>query len=380
MSASLRIARPFGINLYIHWSFWLIVVWVLYIYLSTGKGIHAAIEGVIFVFAIFACVVLHELGHALAARRYGIPTRDITLWPIGGVARLQRMPTSPIQELVVAIAGPAVNIAIAVILAAILIPLKQLTLSPDTLLQGTGAFFSRLLVVNLFLVAFNMIPAFPMDGGRVLRAILGLLSVPYDKATAAAAAVGQVCAVGFAILGLIVGNPFLIIIAVFVFLGAGAEANAARFAALLTHARVRDATMTDYDTLPATHTVAQAAQQLLIGAQTEFPVTDESNNIIALVTRDALVHALSDGRAEHPLAEVALPPCAECDADEPLLAVYERLRAEGCPAAIVTSGNRPIGILNQEQIAEYIMIRRARRATPTPTRLPAQQPPRAPRA
>lgn len=360
MGGSIRIARLFGIGIYIHWSFWFIIAYVLYLYLSQGRGVTAAIEGVVFVFAIFACVVLHELGHSLAARRYNIPTKDITLLPIGGVARLARMPTNPWQEFVVAIAGPLVNVAIAGIVGAALLVLGKLSLDPDVLMSvGATSFLNRLVLVNLFLVGFNMIPAFPMDGGRVLRAVLGMLGTPYESATRAAAIIGKVFAVGFAILGILVVNPFLLLIALFVFLGAGAEANSARFTALLDHARVRDAAMTDFDTLPAGSAVSDAAQALIDGSQTEFPVVDERGIILGIVTQDRLLRALAEGRAADPLSTLTLQNCPDADASEPLTLVYERMRSSNCPAIMVTDAGSIVGMLTADQVAEYMMIRRA---------------------
>ena len=217
---SFKIAEPFGIGVYVHISFLLIVAWVALGQLQTGGGMGAVLASVIFLLALFACVVLHELGHALAARRYGIRTRDITLLPIGGLARLERMPQKPLQELVVAIAGPAVNVVIAAALwlwlgvTGSLVPADQLGLT-------MGPFFERLLAVNLALVVFNMLPAFPMDGGRVLRSLLAL-RLGFLRATRIAAAVGKAMAALFALIGIFF-NPFLLLIAIFVWFGATQE-------------------------------------------------------------------------------------------------------------------------------------------------------------
>jgi Zn-dependent protease len=185
----------------------------------------AAVEGVVFVVLIFLCVLLHELGHALAARRYGIKTPDITLLPIGGVARLERMPDKPSEEVIVALAGPALNVIIAVALS-IVIGLTGGLPNPE-IMQETGAPLAvRLFTVNIWLVLFNMIPAFPMDGGRVLRAVLAM-RMNYGRATQVAASIGQGIAFVFFILGLL-WNPMLLLIAVFVYFGAGSEAAFAR--------------------------------------------------------------------------------------------------------------------------------------------------------
>jgi len=215
MRFSLQLGTLFGIPVYLHWTFLLLLGFVA---LSTGTS------GVVLVLAIFACVVLHEFGHALAARRYGIGTRDVTLLPIGGVARLERMPDDPRQELVVALAGPAVNVAIAGLLGGWLVLAGT---GPGVGLGLTGgSFAARLLSINLALVVFNLLPAFPMDGGRVLRALLAQ-RMGYVEATDLAAAIGRGMAVLFGIAGLL-WNPMLILIALFVWTGAGQEAQMVR--------------------------------------------------------------------------------------------------------------------------------------------------------
>lgn len=217
---SLKIAQPLGIGVYVHFSFLLIVAWVALGTLQAGGGAGAVLESVTFLLAIFVCVVLHELGHAVAAMRYGIRTRDIILLPIGGLARLERMPTKPGQELVVAIAGPLVNVAIAVALGiwltvtGTLVPAGQVGLT-------AGPFFERLLVVNIGLVIFNLLPAFPMDGGRILRSLLAMRLGPL-KATRIAVVIGKAMAGLFAILGIFF-NPFLLLIAFFIWTGASQE-------------------------------------------------------------------------------------------------------------------------------------------------------------
>ncbi len=216
MSGSWHLGRLAGIDVRIHWTFLLLPIWIYFSSLASGSGAVAATVAVLFVLAIFGCVVMHELGHALTARQFGIPTRDITLLPIGGVASLQRMPRSPWQELAIAIAGPAVNVGI----AALIFSMLAITHPP---LIGIAAFLTRLAWVNVVLVLFNMLPAFPMDGGRVLRALMALV-LPYARATQVAATVGQAVAAGLALLGLMSGNLMLVFVAGFVFLAARSEA------------------------------------------------------------------------------------------------------------------------------------------------------------
>lgn len=214
-----------GIGVFIHWSFWLLPAWIMYSSLGAGGGMSEALGSVAFIFAVFACVVMHEFGHAFAARYFGIGTRDITLYPIGGVASLNRIPRNPLHELVIAVAGPAVNVALA---AALFLALSLGFGAGVPAASGfDGSFLSGLLVMNVILVVFNMIPAFPMDGGRVLRAFLAM-SLPYSRATEIAAKVGQGVAVVLAIVGLWQQLPTLLLVAAFVFLAAKAEANMVR--------------------------------------------------------------------------------------------------------------------------------------------------------
>ncbi|HEY2783552.1 MAG TPA: site-2 protease family protein [Fimbriiglobus sp.] len=226
MFRSLELGRPFGIRLAVHWSFWILPAVVFASGFLTGSP-NMAVFDVATILGMFTCVVLHELGHALAARGFGIRTHDIQLYPIGGVARLDRMPEKPYQELAVALAGPAVNVAIILFVA------------PLMLFGGYGiglnsiagswveAFWHRMLWVNIGLFLFNMLPAFPMDGGRVLRAILALF-VPRTQATEVAANVGTVFAGLFFLAGMFTLNPILMVLAWFVFLTGRAELRAVR--------------------------------------------------------------------------------------------------------------------------------------------------------
>ena len=220
MRWSLKIAKLAGIDIFIHFTFFILVTWVAFIQWKLNGSIGAAFSGVVFILAVFACVVLHELGHALAARKYGIRTQDIILLPIGGVARLEKMPNQPIQELWVALAGPAVNLGIAALCAVFLWVTNTFT-PTNELAITTGPFVKRIMGVNIFLILFNMIPAFPMDGGRVLRALLAT-RVAYVKATKISANLGQGIALIFGVIGFFY-NPILLFIAFFVWMGAAQE-------------------------------------------------------------------------------------------------------------------------------------------------------------
>ena len=288
MSWSFRIARIAGIDVRIHFTFLLLLLFFGWMYARQG-GAAAAVQGLVLILVLFLCVLLHEFGHALAAARYGIKTPDITLLPIGGVARLQRMPDRPLEELVVAIAGPAVNVVIALGIWLGLGARAQLIgdLPIDNPQVGL---LHQIMRVNVWLVLFNLIPAFPMDGGRVLRAVLAT-RMNYARATNIAASVGQFLAFIFGFVGLLY-NPLLILIALFVYMGAGQEAAATQMRELARHSAVGDAMISEFRTLAATATLGDAADALLATSQREFPITDDAGAVVGLLTRDDLIAGL----------------------------------------------------------------------------------------
>jgi len=237
MKWSWRLGRILGVNIYVHFTFLFLLAWVAVMAVLQGGGFAGMIEAVLFILAVFGIVVLHELGHSVAARSYGIPTRNITLYPIGGVAQLQRMPTEPKQELVIALAGPVVNLALALILYMIYIPVGTVTGFLTFSLIGTP-FLAKLIWVNLLLAGFNLLPAFPMDGGRVLRAIMAM-RMDYLDATRIAVRTGKVMAVFFGVVGLFY-NPFLILMAGFIWFSGSQEIRAIRYRLAMDHTFPQD--------------------------------------------------------------------------------------------------------------------------------------------
>jgi Zn-dependent protease/CBS domain-containing protein len=304
-------------------------------------------------------VVLHEYGHALTARKYGIKTRDITLYPIGGVARLERMPDKPIEELWVALMGPAVNVVIAAGLFAVLfltnslVPLNELTVA-------SGSFLERLLVVNIILVLFNLLPAFPMDGGRVLRALLAM-RMEYVRATQIAANIGQGMAFLFGLVGLF-GNPFLLFIAFFVWIGASQEASMVMMKDSISGIPVIRAMMTDFKTLSPRDTLAQAVALILAGSQHDFPVVDAAGRVAGILERDALIAALSREGQSAPVMEVMRRDLPEVDSHEMVESALQRLQESGAKALPVTHAGQFVGLITSENITEFLMIRSALKA------------------
>ncbi|HEX5397447.1 MAG TPA: site-2 protease family protein [Verrucomicrobiae bacterium] len=355
MKWSLKLGKLLGIDVYLHFTFLLLLGFLGFYYWHATQNIEAALSGVAFIVALFGCVVLHELGHALMARRYGIKTRDITLLPIGGIARLEKMPEKPIQEFWVALAGPAVNVVIATVLFIGLAATGGFAPVEELGVTG-GSFWQRLMVLNLILVAFNLLPAFPMDGGRILRALLAM-RLGRRRATSFAANVGQGMAILFGIVGFFY-NPFLIFIAIFVYLGAQAEASMVEMQSALAGLRVRDAMMTRFRTLAPQDTLARAVTELLAGSQQDFPVL-ENGHPIGILRRNDLVKALSEGRRDDAVTAGMSRDCETADDTEPLQSAVESMRARQSATMPVMAGGRMVGLLTLENISEMIMVNTA---------------------
>lgn len=352
MKWSFKIATISGIGIYVHATFALILLWVGLGSLSRGGNTNEALADVVFVLALFGCVVLHELGHALMAKRYGIKTRDITLLPIGGVARLEKMPDKPMQELAVALAGPAVNIAIAAVIyvglgvAGLWSPMTEQTMVD-------GPFLQRLLVVNIFLVLFNMLPAFPMDGGRALRAILAS-RVGQLRATRIAASVGQGMALLFGFVGLF-SNPFLVFIALFVWMGATAEYGLAQTEAFLADVPVRQAMVTEFHALSPKQSLAEAVQMTLAGPQADFPVV-EAGEVIGILTQGELLKGLSEEGADSLVSHAMHAEFETASPDENLEAAFRRLQLCQCRTLPVLERGQLVGLLTRDNIMAYLNI------------------------
>ena len=355
MKWSLKLGKLLGIDVYLHFTFLLLLAFLGFYYWRATQNVEAALRGVAFIVGLFGCVVLHELGHALMARRYGIQTRDITLLPIGGIARLEKMPERPMQEFWVALAGPAVNVVIAAILLVGLAATGGFTSGEEVSVTG-GSFWQRLMVLNLFLVAFNLLPAFPMDGGRVLRALLAM-RLGRRRATAIAVNVGQGMAILFGIFGFFY-NPFLIFIGIFVYLGAQAEAGTVEMQSALAGLRVRDAMMTRFRTLAAQDTLAKAVTELLAGSQQDFPVI-ENDQPIGILRRNDLVKALAEGRRDAVVTEGMCRDCETVDEAAPLKSAVEAMHARQCATMPVVASGRVVGLLTLENISEMIMVNAA---------------------
>lgn len=365
MRWAIKVGRYAGIDVYLHVTFLLFLAFV-----ATAQGVaegtlRAAWSGAAFFAAVFLCVLLHEFGHAMAARRYGIRTRDITLLPIGGVARLERLPDRPLQELWVALAGPAVNVGIAAVLAALLL-VSSHPLGLPGLDWVQASFVPRLLLVNVILVLFNMVPAFPMDGGRVLRALLAL-RMDYARATRIAAALGQAVALVFAGIGLFgllggQGNPTLLFIAFFVWIGASHEAGAAQLRSALGGARVGDAMLTQYSVLRPDESLGRAVDLVLAGSQQDFPVA-EGRRVVGVLTRQRLLAALSEHGRGYPIAAAMDRNFLAANLDQPLEDLLTASAGHPPRVVPVLVRGELAGLLTWENVTDFILIRSALRAS-----------------
>ena len=363
MKWSLKLGEFRGIPVFIHATFFILTGFIILSHWLAGHSVGKTLEGVGFILALFGCVVLHEFGHALMAARYGIKTRDITLLPIGGLARLERMPEEPLQELWVALAGPAVNVVIAAVLFAWLqftdafTPLEQLSVT-------SGPFLERLMMVNVTLVVFNMLPAFPMDGGRVLRALLAT-RLEYARATQIAASIGQAMALFFAFLGFFT-NPFLLFIAFFVWIGAAQEASMVTMKAALGGIPVSRAMMTDFHTLRPEDSLRRAIELILATPQQDFPVLEDSRVVGILPSRDLMV-ALQQHGPDWLVEGVMRREFVSLEANEMLDTALARIyAAECCTTAPVIHGDKLVGLLTADNVSEFLLIEAAlgeRRAT-----------------
>lgn len=359
MEWSISLGRIAGTEVRIHLTFFLLIIWFA---VSAGArgGQAAAIEAVVFLLAVFACVLAHEYGHVLTARHYGIGTRDITLLPIGGVASIERMPENPKQELLIALAGPAVNVVIAFVLFTVF----GARLDPERIAAAVEDqridFTTRLALVNVMLVLFNLIPAFPMDGGRVLRALLSY-RLDRARATRIAAGIGQAAAFGLGFLGLF-GNPMLLFIALFVFLAARHESYAVELGEATKGAATRQATITSFAKLDTQATVGQAVEMLLATTQREFPVTDGGGRLRGVLTSDGMIRALAATGPDTPVLDVMERDVATINSHAPLSEAVAALQESGRPlVGIVDDDGRVSGIITLENLAEYMMVDVARR-------------------
>lgn len=360
MKGSLSLGKYAGIRVDIHWTFLLLILWIVFLELTRGSDLTAILWSTFFILVLFVCVVLHEFGHALTARKFNIGTRQITLLPIGGVASLEDMPENPMEEFLVAIAGPAVNVVIAFALF-LVVPVEQyVDMDTESLEQTMSAinsenFLFYLFSANIMLVLFNMLPAFPMDGGRVFRALLSM-KMNRVVATRMAARLGQGVAFFFFFIGLFY-NPILILIAIFIYFGAQGESVMVQQLSLLKNYKVRDAMMTDITTLHPEDTLDDVVDIILTGTERDF-IVRENGEVRGILNQSDLIQAFKardnrDIRVKEIMDKTFIP----VKADDDLADLYRKMRSNNKSYFPVVDNNKLVGAVDMNNLNEFMIFR-----------------------
>lgn len=370
MGTSLTLFRLFDIDVRVHWSFILILAYGAFIYSSGPAGpVAGALYGILIIVLLFICVTLHEFGHALVAKHYKVNVSNITLLPIGGVANLERMPDKPMQEFQITLAGPLVNFALAIILVPLTLFAAMLEMGSGTLPNSAQEFLSMmqtpgvtnvliyLLVTNILLGLFNLLPAFPMDGGRILRALLAM-TMSYVQATRTAVFVGRLMAGLFAVWGLFTGNIVLLLIAFFVYVGGGAEREAVESRTVLRHVKASRALTPDAISLYSSERLSRAVDLLMNSYQTDYPVKDLSGRFIGVLTRQRLIPILRTVGPEGRVVDAMIPAgeVAEVTPDNNLAEVWEKMTTGSGRVVAVKRGSEFLGLITLDDINEIFQV------------------------
>lgn len=356
-SASLYLGKIAGTALYIHWSFLLLIFYVYYSSYKEEGSLQQGLFSMLFLLAVFACITLHELGHIVVARRYGSPARSITLFPFGGIAQIEKMPEKPIHEFWMALAGPWVNVIIAsVIFLVISLSSGMPEFGPLQALDQ-NSFLYNLMVVNITLAIFNLIPAFPMDGGRVLRAVLAMF-IPRLRATRIAARIGQVIAIGFIILG-IVANWWLILIGLVIIIGASGEAMLEMNRSAMANHKVSDVVMHQYTLLHMDDTLEKVMQVMLDSHEKDF-IVDAGDGTYGSLTGAEIVAGLQTHGKNITVGQIMNRNAPALNENMSLDDAFHKMTINDLTVCPVVRDNNLIGILDLPNINEFIAFELAR--------------------
>ena len=355
MKTNLSLGRISGIKIIVHWTFFFLIAWIVFSDLKRGGNTESVLFNVAFILAVFTCVVLHELGHSLMAKRFGIKTKKITMLPIGGVASLERLPESPKQELLVVIAGPLVNVVIAVLLYFIVpvqdvIQLNFTEIFESIMPYNLQSFLFFLFIVNVGLVVFNLIPAFPMDGGRILRALLAM-KIGRVKATNIASSLGLILAVIFFLVGLLY-NPFLMIIALFIFLGAFSENRMIQHLALLDGHTAEEAMLLNITTFKPQDSIDVVVNKIISGTETNFVVI-EDHKIKGILNHKTIIENSNKTVLVEDIMDTNFKTIKDTDN---LKTVYQLIYNGKQGLFPVTNKDKLIGAIDATNLNEYILL------------------------
>jgi Zn-dependent protease/predicted transcriptional regulator len=355
MKGLFKLGTVAGIGIFMHWTFVLLIAFIVIVNYKNGQSPEQIAWSVLFILCVFCTVLLHELGHALVAKKYNINTKSITLLPIGGIARLERLPEKPTEELLVAIAGPIVNLILAAITQFfILIPRDSEELVTQ-LSSGINSqnFFLNFYLVNLTLAIFNLIPAFPMDGGRILRALLAF-KLNRNKATIIAVRIGQFIAVGFIFIG-IISNPLLILIGIFVVFSAQIEAESVNFKNLLEDYTAGDVAMKEYQTIGAEEKIKKAIAIILNSEHKKFLVK-QNDIVVGILNKKQILKTLSEKGDEEYIYNVMDRNLYYIDINVPLEKIIDSVYENKSTVLLVKEKDRLIGILDADIVSEFVLI------------------------
>lgn len=377
MGTAATLFKLFGIEVRVHWSFVLILAYGAFAYSSGASDpIIGALYGVLIIVLLFVCVTLHEFGHALVAKYFKVNVPHITLLPIGGVASLERMPDKPLQEFFIAIAGPLVNFVISALLFPLLL-LSQRMQGQSFSLNNIGDLLNQmqspglanlliyLVVTNLGLGIFNLLPAFPMDGGRILRALLAM-GMSYVDATRIAVFVGRMMAALFALWGILNGNVFLLLIAFFIYVGGGSEREAVESKAVLRNIIAEQALTLNAVNLYTSERVDRAVDLIMNSYQTDYPVLDLAGRFVGVLTRARLIYALKEVGPDARIVDVMLKAeeIPVCNPTQDLSVIWETMMSGGSRVVAIKRNNEFLGLLTLDDISEVFQVYGAKLAGP----------------
>lgn len=354
MRGSYKVLTIRGISINIHWTFLLLIGWVLLVNTAAGNDINQLSWSLLFLMAVFVCITLHELGHALVAGRFGIQAKEIVLLPIGGIASIEKFPDNPRQELAISIAGPLVNLAIGGALGLLIPGTPLLKNDPQMSILHGHDFIYNLRIVNIALAVFNLIPAFPMDGGRILRALLGF-KLNYIQATTIAATVGRIVAILFIVAGILLINPLLPAIGIFIIFSASAEEYYLRLKSLVKGIKLNEALMYDYNSLQANATV-QEASTILNSNHSKYFILMDGIDPVGTINRMEIIKALAEMNYNEPVKNLVKEKLQYLDGDKEIDTVLEDLARNDEQIYPVMDNSHFVGVINLNHIIEYLLL------------------------